>query len=134
MSKYPELYKKISNVFIAGDHSEEYMKRTVRPLFKKLFKGKIFGHESIKPFGYESLENTQRAAIDQYICAQSYMFIGNSKSGFSELTHHLRKAMHRNIQQQHNRDYMINNRQDKSEHVNDEGDISLTTLPNRFFD
>ena len=134
MSKYPELYENISNVFIAGDHSEEYMKRTVRPLFKKLFKGKIFGHESIKPFGYESLENTQRAAIDQYICAQSYMFIGNSKSGFSELTHHLRKAMHRNIQQEYNRDYIINNPKDTSEHVNDEGDTSLSTLSNRIFD
>ena len=90
MSRYPELYKNISNVFIAGDHSEEYMKSTVRLLFKKLFKDKIFGHESIKPLGYESLENIQKAAIDQNICAQSNMFIRNAKSGFSQLTHLLR--------------------------------------------
>ena len=51
MSTYPELYKKISNVFIAGDHSEEYLSSKVRPLFKKLFKGDILGHEAIKPFG-----------------------------------------------------------------------------------
>ena len=83
-----------------------------------MFKGDKLGHEAIKPFGYGSLENIQRAAIDQHICAQSNMFIGNSFSGFSELTHHLRKAMHRNITLENIKDHMINNPKDTSDNVN----------------
>ncbi len=135
MSNHTELYEKISNVFIAGDHSEEYLSSKVRPLFKKLFKGEILGHEAIKPFGYATLENIQRAAIDQHICAQSNMFIGNSFSGFSELTHHLRKAMHRNITLENNKkDHIINNPKDTPDNVSDEMAPDLSVLHNLIFD
>jgi hypothetical protein len=62
------------------------------------------------------------------------MFIGNSASGFSELTHHLRKAMHRNITLENIKDHMINNPKDTPDNVRDEMAPDLSVLSNRIFD
>ena len=88
------VYENITKVFIAGDHNQEEFKNSIEPLFKELFpsNASIFGHDSVmnNSSGYA---NIQRAGIDQEICAQATVFIGTSKSGWSELTHYTRYGM-----------------------------------------
>jgi hypothetical protein len=64
-------------------------------------------------------------------CAQSNMFIGNSFSGFSQMTHYLCKAMHRNITLENIKEHMINNPKDTPDNVSNEMAPDFSTVPNR---
>lgn len=91
--KSPGIYKNIKNIFIAGDHLPEMFKEKIRPFFQKLVpEGKVVGHADLRVFALVELENIQRAALDQSICAKSKVFVGNNRSGWSEHTHFQRAA------------------------------------------
>jgi hypothetical protein len=119
MEKYPDYYKGVNNVYVSGDHNKEYFKSTVIPVFGRLFKN-IYGHHDVAEFGFNALKNVQRAALDQYICSQALIFIGNRYSGFSELTFYIRIGMKLNrgigTDLEDMLDFMINNSQDNMTH------------------
>lgn len=116
MSKNTQIYKNIKHLFVAGDHSAEYIENVVRPKFGRLFQGDIVGHVN------NSLQNIQRAAIDQHICVQADIFIGNSYSGFTLMTLELRKAMNRNISI-NTKNFLVNN------HLDRKGSVTNRMMP-----
>jgi hypothetical protein len=120
MQENPEYYKGVENVYVTGDHNQKYFESTILPLFGHLFKN-FYGHQDFAEFGYDKLKNIQRSALDQYLCSKAHIFIGNSHSGFSELTFYLRMGMKAKENggdgpdEEDMLDFMVNSDQDNSE-------------------
>jgi hypothetical protein len=94
---FPQHYAGIKTVYITGDHSSAEFKDVIIPLFQPILGDsvKIAGHDDLIPYGFTSMENIQRASLDQHICAKAKLFVGNRNSGWSEMTTYLHTGLER---------------------------------------